>query len=66
MIGDEDQAFPSSIFFQHTVQTDHIYLAEAAFEQEMKDGSSRGEAARSVAKLSGWSRREIYKLGLEE
>jgi 16S rRNA (cytidine1402-2'-O)-methyltransferase len=38
----------------------------AAFEQEMKDGSSRGEAARSVAKLSGWSRREIYKLGLEE
>ena len=38
----------------------------AAFEQEMNDGSSRGEAARSVAKLSGWSRREIYKLGLEE
>jgi 16S rRNA (cytidine1402-2'-O)-methyltransferase len=38
----------------------------AAFEQEMNDGSSRGEAARSVAKLSGWSRREIYKLGLED
>ena len=37
-----------------------------AFERELEGGASRTEAARAVAALSGWPRKQIYRLGLEE
>jgi 16S rRNA (cytidine1402-2'-O)-methyltransferase len=37
-----------------------------AFEHELEGGASRTEAARAVAALSGWSRKHIYRIGLEE
>ena len=37
-----------------------------AFERELEGGASRTEAARAIAALSGWSRKHIYRIGLEE
>ena len=37
-----------------------------AFLGELDSGSSRADAAKAVAGLSGWSRRQIYRIGLEE
>jgi 16S rRNA (cytidine1402-2'-O)-methyltransferase len=37
-----------------------------AFERELEGGASRTEAARIVAALSGWPRKRIYRMGLEE
>ncbi|TFH35971.1 MAG: 16S rRNA (cytidine(1402)-2'-O)-methyltransferase [Anaerolineales bacterium] len=37
-----------------------------AFAREMEGGASRTEAARAVAALSGWSRKQIYRIGLED
>jgi 16S rRNA (cytidine1402-2'-O)-methyltransferase len=38
----------------------------SAFERELAGGASRTEAARAVSALSGWSRKQIYRIGLEE
>ena len=37
-----------------------------AFRHSLEDGASRSEAAREVAALSGWSRKDIYRIGLED
>lgn len=37
-----------------------------AFMRSLEDGTSRSEAARELAALSGWSRKEIYRIGLED
>jgi 16S rRNA (cytidine1402-2'-O)-methyltransferase len=34
----------------------------AALDERVTLGESRSEAAREVAKLSGWSKREVYRL----
>jgi 16S rRNA (cytidine1402-2'-O)-methyltransferase len=33
---------------------------------ELEEGASRSDAAKAVAVLSGWSRKQIYQIGLEE
>jgi 16S rRNA (cytidine1402-2'-O)-methyltransferase len=37
-----------------------------AFARELEEGASRSNAAKAVAALSGWSRKQIYQIGLEE
>jgi 16S rRNA (cytidine1402-2'-O)-methyltransferase len=37
-----------------------------ALTHELEQGASRSEAAKSIASLSGWSRKQIYNLSLED
>ena len=37
-----------------------------AVTRELEEGASRSDAAKAVAVLSGWSRKQIYQIGLEE
>lgn len=39
---------------------------QAALEEYLQSGMSRGKAAKELAKLSGWPRNRIYELSLEE
>lgn len=43
-----------------------ITQIQLALQKQMDGGSSRSQAAREVAKLSGWKRADVYQLGLEE
>ena len=38
----------------------------SALARELEQGSSRTMAAKSIADLSGWSRRQIYSISLED
>ena len=41
-------------------------VVRAALAEELAEGLSRSEAARKVAAASGWERRQVYRLTLEE
>jgi 16S rRNA (cytidine1402-2'-O)-methyltransferase len=38
----------------------------SAVAHELEQGASRTEAAKSIAALSGWSRKQIYIISLED
>ncbi len=37
-----------------------------ALKDELEWGASRADAAKSIAALSGWSRKEVYAISLED
>ncbi len=41
-------------------------VVRAALAEELAEGLSRSEAARKIAAASGWERRQVYRLTLEE
>jgi len=41
-------------------------VVRAALAEELAEGLSRSEAARKVAAASGWERRQVYRLAVEE